>query len=178
VIHERCDFIILAVDGSRFQAQLSKSIPLDKLECLNSYNVEDKTLVSIIDIFYQETLKQDRSDKGLTEQMLSVLADYYFKNFTNYLEIAQSENNAKPSLPVDQVCEFIENHLFQNLTIEEIALEFNLSKFYFLREFKRLTGQTPYQFLLSSKLERAKKSLTALVKRFSGIKKSCKAVIG
>lgn len=38
-----------------------------------------------------------------------------------------------------------------------MAQEFSMSKFHFIRYFKNQTGITPYQFLLNSKIEAAKK---------------------
>ena len=41
----------------------------------------------------------------------------------------------------------------EELNLERLASEANLSSFHFLREFKRLTGQTPHQFLVRLRIE-------------------------
>lgn len=46
--------------------------------------------------------------------------------------------------------------LKENLKITDLAHEFGMSKFQFIRYFKEQTGITPYQFLLNSKIEEAK----------------------
>ena len=40
--------------------------------------------------------------------------------------------------------------------LTDLAHEFGMSKFQFIRYFKEQTGITPYQFLLNSKIEEAK----------------------
>jgi AraC family transcriptional regulator len=52
--------------------------------------------------------------------------------------------------------EFITDNLHNDLHLEEIASVIRLSPFHFARLFKAATGQSPYQYLLSQRLRRAK----------------------
>ena len=52
--------------------------------------------------------------------------------------------------------EFITSSLDRNVSLEEIAHEVGLSPFHFAREFRAVTGQTPYQYLLDQRMARAK----------------------
>jgi AraC-like DNA-binding protein len=45
------------------------------------------------------------------------------------------------------------------LKLDDLCTEFGLSKYQFIREFKTLTGISPYQFFLNCKVERAKQSI-------------------
>ncbi len=47
------------------------------------------------------------------------------------------------------------------LKLDNIAAEFNMTKFQFIRNFKAHTGMSPYQFFLNSKIIRARKHLEA-----------------
>ena len=60
-------------------------------------------------------------------------------------------------------------NLEENITIEELAIEVNMSKFYFLREFKKLTGNTSYQHIIDVKMSEAKHMLTNNDKSISEI---------
>lgn len=65
-------------------------------------------------------------------------------------------------LPMPQLrrsMEFITTNLDRDLRLEEIAREVNLSPFHFAREFRAQTGQTPYQYLLDQRMDRAKSLL-------------------
>lgn len=62
-------------------------------------------------------------------------------------------------LPMPQLrraMEYISAKLDQDLNLEEIAHEVSLSSFHFAREFRAITGRTPYQYLLDQRMERAK----------------------
>ena len=52
--------------------------------------------------------------------------------------------------------EYINENLESDLRLENIARELHLSPFHFAREFRSSTGQTPYQYLLDQRMEKAK----------------------
>lgn len=54
----------------------------------------------------------------------------------------------------------LDQNIYDNITIEEIALTFNYDKAHIIREFERYYHQTPYQYLLSQKMTIAKQLLS------------------
>lgn len=52
--------------------------------------------------------------------------------------------------------EFMTENLYRDVHLEEIAQQAGLSAFHFAREFRATAGQTPYQYLLDQRIERAK----------------------
>ena len=57
------------------------------------------------------------------------------------------------------VLEFIEENLHRDMSLSDLAGLAGLSRFHFARAFKRTTGLSPYRFILSARVERAKSSL-------------------
>jgi AraC family transcriptional regulator len=55
--------------------------------------------------------------------------------------------------------DYITANLGKDISLSELAELANLSKFHFIRAFKKTTGTAPYQFVLSSRVERAKELL-------------------
>jgi AraC family transcriptional regulator len=65
----------------------------------------------------------------------------------------------KGGLPMPRLrhaMEYISANVEDDLRLEEIANQVNLSPFHFAREFRSATGQTPYQYLLDQRIRRAK----------------------
>jgi AraC family transcriptional regulator len=60
------------------------------------------------------------------------------------------------------VLEYIRENLHRELTLLDLAAFAGLSRFHFALAFKRTTGHSPYQFILSAGVERAKSSLANL----------------
>ena len=61
---------------------------------------------------------------------------------------------------LQRVFEFIEAHLEDDITVENLASTACLSRFHFARAFKASTGKAPHQFISVKRLELAKSLLT------------------
>lgn len=55
--------------------------------------------------------------------------------------------------------EYVDNAIYSNTTIEDIANELNLSKAHIIREFTKNYGISPYNYLIEQKIATAKKML-------------------
>lgn len=58
-----------------------------------------------------------------------------------------------------RVKEYMEEHLLDNLSLDELARETHYSRDHFLRMFRAATGKTPHQYLTERRVERAKSIL-------------------
>ncbi len=56
---------------------------------------------------------------------------------------------------------YIQANLSQRLTVDEIATQSGMSKFYFIREFAKITGNTPIDYINKMRCETAKKMLSS-----------------
>ena len=62
--------------------------------------------------------------------------------------------------PIYAAVQYIRKNYRANLTLEEIARQANLSKYHFIRLFKQICGCTPHEYLILTRLNRAKHLLT------------------
>ena len=67
-----------------------------------------------------------------------------------------TENDA-----INQVVDYIENHLCEELTLDLLSSNFHLSKYHLDRQFKKYTGLTIYQFIIKKRLITAKAMICA-----------------
>ena len=61
---------------------------------------------------------------------------------------------------VNHLRDYIAANLDKDISLSEMAGLIDLSKFHFVRAFKKTTGTAPYQFVISSRIKRAKELLT------------------
>lgn len=57
---------------------------------------------------------------------------------------------------LEPILHFIDEHLDQPLSVEELAQRAYLSRFHFIRHFQRAYQQTPHQYVMHRRLQRAK----------------------
>jgi AraC-like DNA-binding protein/mannose-6-phosphate isomerase-like protein (cupin superfamily) len=62
----------------------------------------------------------------------------------------------KKSNLIDAIIEYINNHIEEEITLDEIAEQFYLSKYHLSREFKKHTGTTIHRYMVQKKLIEAK----------------------
>ena len=72
-----------------------------------------------------------------------------------------------------RIKEFIDAKIEDDLTLCEMAQAVELSTAYFSRMFRKSTGETPHQFLLRRRLERAKKMLRSADERVLDVAVAC-----
>ncbi|MFR5875346.1 MAG: helix-turn-helix domain-containing protein [Eubacterium sp.] len=71
----------------------------------------------------------------------------------NRLVISNSETaQYKSDKQIDDVIEYINNNLFENLTVDKIADEFFISRYYLMHKFKAATGKTIYTYIQTKRL--------------------------
>lgn len=83
--------------------------------------------------------------------------------FTLFDEASAASNAHRPAgspLRMQRAKRFIERHAFEKLTVAHVAAEVGLSPFTLLRQFRAATGSTPYAYLLTLRLEQAKRLLS------------------
>lgn len=73
---------------------------------------------------------------------------------------------------VIQAKDFIEHNYYKNISLDDIAKEASFSKFHFIRLFKLIYGQTPYQYLTMVRIKNAK----LLLKSGKNITNTCFSV--
>ena len=68
---------------------------------------------------------------------------------------------------------FIEDKLYEPLSIEQLALVAQLSPFHFIRSFKQVYGSSPHQYIIERRLQEAMKMLQAKKNTISQIAALC-----
>lgn len=88
-------------------------------------------------------------DEALCNELLLSLTD-------SLIQTDFSTDYKKDDTLVRKAKDMLHANLDNVLRLDEICKELNVSKFQFIRSFKKYTGITPYQYFLNCKIERAK----------------------
>jgi len=103
------------------------------------------------------------------EQTASILLHSILRNI--------STQKDKEVIKLDPVInwsiEYIHEHYAENITIDDISKKINLSKYHFIRSFKKATGSTPHEYLINLRLKRAMELLTTTSTSIEVISEKC-----
>ena len=129
------------------QIFLEKKIPI-----FNTHIIEDPILYDLlrkffISIFYKH-------EKILIETNMINALSYLIKNYTNTTKEYDTLSNE--NIIIKDSIELINDNISLNISLDDLANNSKLSKYHFLRVFKKNTGLTPHQYILSTRINKAK----------------------
>ncbi|EDX82414.1 transcriptional regulator, AraC family protein [Synechococcus sp. PCC 7335] len=72
-----------------------------------------------------------------------------------------------------QFLKYVENHYRENIKVADVASYVGMSDAHFSREFKKTVGQSPYQFIMVFRVERAQELLSRVDKPIAEVAAEC-----
>ncbi|CAG5000207.1 HTH-type transcriptional activator RhaR [Dyadobacter sp. CECT 9275] len=99
------------------------------------------------------TLRKGYSTSNLTFANLTL--SYYLSTFINPEHFGQQSNNTQKMNTADKAIVYMQQHLSETVTLENIAGSVNLSVSFFSRKFKEDTGYTPIAYFNYLRIQKA-----------------------
>ena len=118
--------------------------------------------------FLRQSLKTEYSEANkllLDTKLTGLLLELYTQS---QAQIASSDNN-KYAVNIAAACQFISEHFQEPVTIEDISGAAGLSDGFTYVMFKKLTGETPHDFLLNKRIHYACEQLIYTSKNITEI---------
>lgn len=100
----------------------------------------------------------DNQDSLREEHALYLMAERIAQLYGGYSSNRQVNKADRLLL---QARDYIHEHLDQDISLDQISDSANLSKYHFLRLFREQFGITPHQYILNSRINRAREALDA-----------------
>ncbi|MGB5868078.1 MAG: AraC family transcriptional regulator [Arcobacteraceae bacterium] len=123
-----------------------------KIPIFHTHIIEDPFLYKILKRFFISMFY--KHDKMIIETNMIEALSYLLKNYTNTTKEYPTLLNE--NCVIKNSIELINDNIASNISLEELAINSHLSKYHFLRVFKKHTGLTPHQYILSTRTNKAK----------------------
>lgn len=111
-------------------------------------------LVAVLRELHQIIMEEERDFRK--EEIFFFLLEQLIKEYT---EQAMPKESAEQSTEARAICEFLEKHYMENITLDDLCKLAGLSKYYLLRSFTKQKGISPYRYLETIRIDKAKKML-------------------
>lgn len=127
-----------------------------KLRDLSAFN--DPFLDSMMETLSEELMRKKASPlfvQGIAQAIAIHLA-------RNYAELVHEPHSNSPSLPgykLKQIIAWMEEHLTEEIDLEQLAAQAGLSKYHFHRLFKAATEVSPWQYHTNLRMNEARRLL-------------------
>ncbi|PKA45096.1 AraC family transcriptional regulator (plasmid) [Rhizobium sullae] len=105
--------------------------------------------------------KPEEASALFVDQMATAIGTYLVQRYGGRPIAASNRSRSLSRLHEHLAKSLLLENLDGNISISEVAEACNLSRGYFIRAFRETTGMTPYQWLLSERINRARELLRA-----------------
>lgn len=123
------------------------------------WQVFDPTIQVIVQALKADLIANCPAGKLYGESFGTALAVHLLKHFAVIPLSSNYYVDVLSSRKKQDVLDFIEAHLDQNMSLDDLANIAGISKYYFCRLFKQTTGIPPHQYIVRRRIEKAKELL-------------------
>ncbi len=162
-ISHRCNwntsvqFMVLAIEPALLQQVGQDFVNPDRIELTPRFMNEPDPLIQGIFSTLREELESGKIGGDLLiDSLKTTLALHLLRNYCTIQPKLSSYRNGLSQSTLQQVTEYIHEHLHQDLKLVELSAIAQLSPYHFLRLFKQRIGITPHQYILQRRIEKAK----------------------
>lgn len=131
------------------------------VELRNVFEARDATIMHFGLILLSEVQKSSHpAQRLMVDAVSAALAIHILRTYNTFEAIEQNGEACLGKHEITRLTEYIEDNLDRSIGLAELAKVVNVSRFHFIRLFKRSTGTTPIDFVEQSRIERARVLIT------------------
>jgi AraC family transcriptional regulator len=172
--NEESEFSHIYLDSTFLSHAAHESVNPDRVELILALPPTPDRLIWQIGTSLKSLLENDAQNSCFyAESMATALAAHLLQFYTTRPHVLLEYADGLSKVKLSQAIEYINEHLNQNLTLTEIAVEVEMSQYYFCRLFKQSIGMTPHQYLIQQRVERSKQLLKQPETRIIDIAHQC-----
>jgi AraC family transcriptional regulator len=120
---------------------------------------EDPIVKNLLELFKQEFSLNGLTDLLYTEALATVLSLHLIRTYADRQPLKVIYEAYSHQSQLNEIVDYINQNLDREITVQALAERAQLSISVFAHSFKKIMGISPYQFIITQRLERAVKLL-------------------
>jgi AraC-like DNA-binding protein len=126
-------------------------------------------LITLVRMFKAENRRDQYQSPAVLDRLAYLITAELVRRTVETLE----GGNRNLYLQIEEAANYMVKESHKNISIDDLATMTGLSKFYFIRLFTKVKGQTPHAFLLMARIAKARNLLEHTTDSVSTISKKC-----
>jgi len=131
----------------------------DSVEVIEKYSETDAVINNVAMALLAELEARQLGGQLYADSLANVLAVHLLRNYTAVGIQIPHRVGGLSGRKLQEVTSFMSENCTRELRLEDLARIAGLSTFHFAREFKKMTGASPHQYLMKIRIQRAKSLL-------------------
>ena len=155
--HTSAEFMILAIEPVLLSQVGQDLVDCDRIELVPQFmNEQDILIQGIFSTLKAELESGKIGGHLLIDSLKTTLAIHLLRQYCTTKPKLSSYGDKLSKSKLQQVQEYIHEHLEQNLKLIELAAIAQISPYHFISLFRNSLGTTPHQYILQRRIEKAK----------------------
>lgn len=152
------EFITLSFESSTFARHTFDLTDVADVELIPNFSKHDQLIHSIGFALKSELEWSGVGSRLYIDSLMAALMTHLLRHYSAQKSISQHQSGLSKR-QLQQVIDFIDQHLEQDLALAELAALGQMSLSYFAVLFKQSTGLAPHQYVIQCRVDRAKRLL-------------------
>ncbi|MEM1392047.1 MAG: AraC family transcriptional regulator [Cyanobacteria bacterium P01_H01_bin.150] len=153
------DFIILGIETRTFASAIDESKQPEKVQLLPHFATSDPLVLQIGLAIKNALQKNPLQSRLYAETMANALSVHLLQNYSARKPKIKQYLNGLSKRQLNLILDYIQNYLDKDLGLNELAFLLHMSPHYFSHLFKQSMGMTPHQYVIQTRVNRAKELL-------------------
>jgi len=151
--------VVLEIEPVHFDRVLQDAKPGWRPELIEQLDVRDRQ-IELLTLAMQDDIRRGNPAGRLYGESLgTALAIYVAQRYASVSPILATYRDGMPPARLKRVLEYIDANLDENVKLSDLSEAAGMSLYHFAKLFKQSTGESPHQFVLRRRIERAKELL-------------------
>ncbi len=119
----------------------------------------DRTFDNLVQLFLTELDSSDSGDRLYLESLSSLFGIHLLRRYCNTATKIYQHSDGLTPYRLNEVIDYIQTHLNEDLSLDSIAAQIDMSRCYFAAQFKQSVGISPHRYVNQQRVEKAKQFL-------------------
>ena len=152
-------FMLLNLEPSYLAQIAHETVDSDRVELIPQFATLEPTISGIGFALKTELETGGTGGKLYAESATTLLATHLLQHYCTRVQTLPNHAGGLPKYKLREAIAYIQEHLGEEITLEAIATQLNMSQYYFCHLFKQSMGISPYQYVLQQRINKAKQLL-------------------
>jgi AraC family transcriptional regulator len=148
-------YAVVTIESNFFKHIAYEHNNPDRIDLLASPPQPDPLIFSITQIINAQAQHRSLISLEYIDQVTTVLATHLQKSYCSTVFKPPDDSHVLSWKQLQLLYRYIENNLEETIPLQDLANLVGVSLYYFIRLFRRSTGETPAQYIMSRRLKRA-----------------------
>jgi AraC family transcriptional regulator len=153
------EFCSLFLDPSHLCNIAHESIDADSVEIIPTFAMLDPSLYQVCMQLKSELQLNQLCNRLYVDSLVTILSINLIRHYSTQKYRLQEHSTGLPTQKLRQIIDYIHENIGEDLTLKNIAAQFEMSSYYFTRLFKKSTGTSTHQYVINRRIDKAKQLL-------------------